>query len=82
MSEDKLFAHRVHPEPLRTLQGVRRTRVDWHCQSILGWQSINLPVYLRTGGYTRQLQPMSLRDGSTEWADSLFHEDDVVECLF
>ena len=40
----KLFADRAHEVHSRTVRRVRRTRVEQHCQAILDWHSIILPV--------------------------------------
>ena len=37
-----------------------------------------MPGHLRTGGYLRHVQPIALRDGITEWARTLFQEEDRV----
>ena len=42
----KLLADRARPKHLRTLQRVRRTRVDWHCQPIF---DLALPVHQPAG---------------------------------
>ena len=48
---EKLVADRAHLARSRTLWRMRRTRVDWHCQSI------NLLGCFRTGRATRQRLP-------------------------
>ena len=55
---DELFADRVSPMHPRTLRRVRRTHVDWRCQSFLDrrCQAINLPETLRAGGVTQYSQ--------------------------